>query len=80
MLVSQKASRGSRGQQGRCPTGLTELRSRLGSQSSLDDGHRQRLLELAGRLARVKALGNDYARLELSGFVVSAMERGAMAV
>lgn len=80
MLVSRKAPGGPARRQGSRPRGLKQLRHRLGSQSSLDDGDRQCLLELAGRLARIKALGDGYARLELSEYVVSAMDRGAVTV
>lgn len=68
------------GRQGGRPVNLTDLRSRLADPSNLQDGHQQRLLEVAQRLARVRSRGNEYARLELSEYVAAAMDRGAVAV
>ncbi len=45
---------------------LAELRGQLADPSTLSDGNRQRLLELARRLARVRRLGDEYVRVELS--------------
>ena len=59
---------------------LAELRYRLERPSDLENGHQQRLLDLAQRLGQVRAVGGQYARLELSGFVMSAMDRGSVAV
>ena len=78
MLVSDRATGGPNRQHGRCPVGFAELRRQLACPSGLKDGHRQRLLELARRLARVQALGDKYARLELSEFVRAATERGVL--
>ena len=80
MFVSQGLSGGSIGQQGRCRPDLAELRNRLAGPSQLDNGHRRRLLELANRLECVQALGDDFARLELSEHVMAAMERGVATV
>lgn len=80
MFDSQEASSESSGRHGSRPVALAELRRRLARPSDLQDGHQQRLLELAQRLTRVRALGNDYARVELSSFVTHAMDRGVVAV
>lgn len=65
MLISQCHSELRTGQ-GRPETDLAELRRRLASPSAMTDGHRQRLVDLAGRLARVRALGDEYLRVDLS--------------
>jgi len=75
MLISRKAPRGAAGDQGRSAVGLAELRTKLCTPSSLGDGHRQRLLELAQRLARVQALGDEYARVAFSPMAADATER-----
>ena len=77
MLISQIAPSGLDRRQGSPGISLAELRCELASPSNVEDGHRQRLLELARRLNRTRALGNDYARLELSHYVATAMDRGA---
>ena len=80
MLVSQYVPSGlSRRHGGRRPS-LAELRRRLAVPSNFEDGHQQRLEELVQRLDRVRAIGNEYARLELSEFVTSAMDRSVVAV
>jgi hypothetical protein len=78
MLVSQEPENGLPRRQGRRRATLAELRHRLANPSSLGDGHRQRLRELTDRLARVQAMGNEYARLEPSEFVRAATDCGAM--
>ena len=80
MFISRSAQSKLTRQQGSESVSLAELRRRLSSPSNLQDGHRQRLLDLARRLARVQAQGDEYARLELSEFVTSAMDRNAVAV
>jgi hypothetical protein len=52
---------------------FAELRGHLASPSVVGDGHRQRLQELAKRLARVQALGDEYARVAFSSFVAAAL-------
>lgn len=80
MLVSQYVPSGlSRRHGGRRPN-LAELRRRLADPSNVEDGHQQRLEELVRRLDRVRAIGNEYAQLELSEFVTSAMDRSVVAV
>ena len=45
---------------------MAELRSQLATPSRISDGNRQRLLDLAQRLAAVQALGDEYGRVEFS--------------
>lgn len=80
MLDSQKAQGGLNRRHGRRPVSLAELRSRLAGPLGFEGDHQQRLHELSQRLARVQALGIEYARLELSEFAATAMDRGAVAV
>jgi len=69
MLVSQRPQRGSGARQGSLGAVLAELERQSAAPSSIDDGLRQRLLVLSRRLARVQSLGNEYARVSLSGQV-----------
>jgi hypothetical protein len=48
----------------------------LACPSVLNDEHRQRLLECVGRLARVRALGDEYARVGLSPQAATALGEG----
>ncbi len=80
MLIPQTAPCGSRARQGSRGVSLDELRGRLAEPSALTDGHRQRLLELAHRVARVQALGDEYAGIGLSSYVTAAMDRRAAMV
>ena len=66
MLISQVAQGERPRKQGGTEAGLAELRRQLAEPSSLSDGNRQRLLELARRLARIQGLGGEYARVTLS--------------
>ena len=66
MLIPQQAQSGSRRRQGSRRPNLDELRRSLVEPSMLKDVHRQRLLELAQRLARVQALGDEYGRVDFS--------------
>jgi hypothetical protein len=43
----------------------------------LSDSNRQRLLELAERVARVRALGGEYVRVGLSGRAMAALPGAA---
>jgi hypothetical protein len=75
MQVPQIAPSRSDCRQGCRASELAELRRHLARPSWLDDGHRQRLSKLAGRLARVRALGDEYsAYVELSPEVTRAIE------
>jgi hypothetical protein len=80
MLIPRQAESAPQRRQGGRRTGIAELRRQLASPSVLTEGHRQRLLELAKRLARVQALGDEYARVELSSYVAAALGRPAAAV
>jgi hypothetical protein len=66
MLIPQQAQRERPRSQGSDRGRDAELRRRLANPSELTDGDRQRLLELASRLARVQALGNEYVRVAIS--------------
>ena len=74
MLISQTVQCELRGRQGRPQATFAELRRELASPSTFSDGQRRRLLELAGRLARVQALGDGYARVSLSPHARSAIQ------
>ena len=74
MLISQDAKGDLRGWQGSRQVNLAELRHKLADPSQLDDGHRQRLLDLAQRVARVWALGGEYSRVCLSEHALAAIE------
>lgn len=73
MLISQEAQGERPRRQGGTGAGLAELRRQLADPSSLDEGNRQRLLELARRAARVQALGDEYGRVELSEQAAAAV-------
>lgn len=75
MLIPQKLSSESSSRQGRCTIKLDELRKSLSEPTRLTDWHRQRLLELLTRLDRVRALGDEYAGIELSGDVIAALKQ-----
>lgn len=66
MLTSQAARSGSRNRHGSRAVRLAELRSRIVHPSRLCDGDRQRLVDLAKRLARVQAMGGEYGRVGFS--------------
>ena len=65
MLIPQEAQCQAPVRQGSRQS-LEELRRQLGHPSSLSDGNRQRLLDLQARLARVRALGDEFTRVEFS--------------
>lgn len=73
MLIPRQARRQTGRWQGSPRVGLSGLRRHLVSPSELPDGHRQRLLELAQRLSRVQALGDEYFRVELSPHAAKAV-------
>ena len=72
MLISQSYSE-SDGGQGSSPTNFAELRSLLGHPVDMGDAHRQRLMVLARRLARVRALGDEYNRVDLSDYAIDTL-------
>ncbi len=76
MLFPQVAQCEPAARQGSQAVKLDELRSCMSEPSRLTNQHQQRLLELLDRLDRVRALGDEYAGVELSA---SATEALAMA-
>lgn len=73
MLFSETVQSQSSKPQG-CGNGrLAELRGQLANPSTLSDGNRQRLLELARRVARVRNLGEGYVRVGLSEHSLEAL-------
>ena len=77
MLIHQEARSDAVGRHGRRPVGLSELREYLARPSQMHDGHRQRLLELASRLARVQALMGEHARVDFSKVARLALAEAA---
>jgi hypothetical protein len=73
MLISQQAQSETGRWQGSPRISFAQLRRQLANPSEISDGHRQRLQELAKRLARVKALGGGYSRVELSEQAAAAI-------
>lgn len=73
MLVSQQARSKTARSQGRPAARLAELRDQLGASSGALDDNRQRLHELAQRVSAVQALGDEYARVELSEYAAAAL-------
>jgi len=79
MLIPQLTRRETGGGQGGPRIGLAELRRELAMPSNVSDGVRQRLLGLAERLARVQALGDEYAGLALSDRAAVVLRDGVIA-
>jgi len=75
MVTHRRAQSENRGSQGSAPGELAELRRGLARPSILDDGHRQRLLDLAQRVTRVQGLGGEYSRVSLSEHVHIAIAK-----
>ena len=80
MLIPQQAQRQLRVRQGSRPAAMAQLRRQLANPSTLNDGNRQRLLDLKSRLARVQALGDEYARVDFSSMAATAMDHLAAGV
>ena len=72
MLISQSLSESAVGQ-GSPPMDFAELRRGLSVPSVMDDGNRQRLVGLVRKLARVRALGDEYLQVELSEYAVEKL-------
>ncbi len=73
MLIPQQAC-DRRVRQGRRSVTFAQLRKELASPSELlSDEQRQRLLELAKRLERIKALGDEYDRVDFSEAATAAL-------
>lgn len=79
MLISQQASSQTRARQGCQAASLAELRSGLEEPTRLNGRHRQRLLDLAQRVARIQALGDGYRRVSLSDIACEAISGGVNA-
>ncbi len=78
MLIPQNGLSESSLRQGCRTVTLDELRKSLTEPTQLSDWHRQRLLELVQRLDRVRALGDVYAGIELSGDAAVALDAATM--
>ena len=78
MITSGKTQSDLRRPHGGGPVELAELRRDLARPSRLDDGRRQRLLDLAQRVTRVQALGAEYSRVSLSEHVRSVIGNSAI--
>jgi hypothetical protein len=66
MLTPQRSQHGYEGRQGCRGLVSVEPEAKAAAPRIPQGIHRQRLLELAERLARVRALGGEYARVEFS--------------
>ena len=69
MLILQQAQRSPDARQGCHAAVLAELQAGKAAPRVPQGTHRQRLLELARRLACVQALGDEYARVSFSPHV-----------
>lgn len=77
MLIPQKAQCRTNRRQGCRAVSLEELRDQLANPSKLNDGNRQCLLDLVNRLARVRALGDEFTRVNVSPSVAQALAQQA---
>ena len=73
MLILQQAQGTPGGRQGTSSGGLAELRAELAQAPPLSATARQRLAELARRVARVQALGDEFAGIALSPMATAAV-------
>ena len=73
MLIPQQAQCETARWQGSQRISLAQLRRQLAEPSTIPDSTRQRLVELAQRVARIQAMGDEYARVELSAAAVAAV-------
>ena len=80
MFTSRQGPSERHGRQGSRPASFAELRLDLARPSRCGDGNRQRLLDLAQRVARIQALGGEYSRVSLSEHALAATSRDAAAV
>lgn len=79
MLIPHRAEADVEDEHG-CPfESVSDLRARLTDPMDLGPRDRQRLKSLAGRLARIQALGGEYARVEFSPMAAAARD-GSVAV
>jgi hypothetical protein len=72
MLISQSQSE-TIGRQGSRSPDFAELRRQVANPSEMDESSRQRLMDLARRLARVRAMGDEYHRVDLSDYAASVL-------
>lgn len=77
MPVPQQVGKPRRGQ-GRSRVSIAELRRQLSSPQTASSGQRQRLLELANRLARIALLGNGMNRIDLSSYAKAMLPTAAV--
>ena len=80
MLCPQKVRCKAAGGNGISAIGFDELRKKLANETSLSDAHRQRLLDIGKRLARVQAYGTEYAGISLSPMAAAVVEQSAVTV
>jgi len=73
MLVQPRVHSGASCRQGSRPVSIAGLRSQLAKPSQMSDGHRQRLLDLARRLARVQTCVGEHSRVQFSEHARVAM-------
>ena len=69
MLISQNPGEFA-DEQGCSAADFAQLRCQVGDPASLDERGRQRLMELARRLARVRAMGDEYLRVNFSRYAM----------
>ncbi len=72
MLISQSLSE-LEGGHGCPPMDFAELRRRMAESPSIEEGYRQRLVVLARRLARIRALGDEYLRVDFSENAIATL-------
>ena len=73
MLIPQDVQCEVERKQGSDRPSLPELRRCLARPSAINEAHRQRLLILMRRAARVRALGGEYAGIAVSDHVLAAV-------
>jgi hypothetical protein len=78
MFTSHGSRSGVRGRKGIRPAEIAELRRDLARPSSISDGNRQRLLDLARRVAQINSLGGEYRRVSLSEHAQAAIGDAAV--
>jgi hypothetical protein len=79
MLTTPQVQGEPTARQGSRTVDFADLRRQLGSSSRVPDGHRQRLLELERRLARIQAMGSEYRRVGLSDHVMDRLNETPIA-
>jgi len=77
MLIPQEARSKPPQGQGGPGVSLAELRRCLAEPSAMNSAHRQRLQDLARRVAQIQALGDDFAGVDVSEYVLAALKSGA---